>query len=95
MQERFGLVDEYQGGNGKINLPAFMRPGMNPADEWYSVEGLALGDDEIRGRVSMSPFFKPAFSIDRHTGSMELSGGSLSFSGLCQPYDDDPSKRLF
>ena len=82
-----------EGDSGKMKLPSFLHNVNN--DDWSVLSHVTIGDDEIRGRVSIGILANPLFSIDRHTGSMELDGGGISFTGLCRPAEVGQSDRLF
>jgi hypothetical protein len=54
---------------------------------------LAIGPDEITGKVMINFIQHPNIRIDRRSGSVALDGKVGSFAGQCEKYD--PAQRAF
>lgn len=85
-------------GNARIKLPGIMLPPIHSHDErgWRTVDQLQVAETEITGKFEINFLNKPAVTIDRVTGHIDIKGlGRTGFSGDCRPYDASAAARMF
>jgi hypothetical protein len=90
------LVELTGAASGRIRLPDVLTPLVHNAtdDGWRTLDGLTVTDTRIAGQVTLNFINKPAVSIDRATGHLDVkSGAQPLFGGLCHTYD--PAARQF
>lgn len=72
-------------GIAEMSVPAAAAPEINEnKGGWFPVKKLAIGDNEITGKVRFNMFSSSTFRVDRRTGAITTSGG---FSGHCKKAD--------
>jgi len=80
-----GMEVKLTSEGGLLRLPRAMRPLLHGgSDGWFRIDGLAVGDDQITGRVAVNFMNRPELRIDRHTGIAHLDGKSGHFAGMCR-----------
>jgi len=80
-----------EGGAVQVRLPS----GVPGRDGWRAAEGVEVTPDKISGKVKIGLISRDRFSVDRHTGDIDMMGGSI-FSGKCEkePDESTPAKCL-
>lgn len=89
---------EIVGDTGRINIPRVMLPPLhNGADAgWRPLENLQITDDEITARFTINILNKPAVSIDRRSGTIDIHGfARFEFSGDCTRVENEPDAHAF
>lgn len=85
-----------EGDAGEIMLPRVMLPIIRGGkDGWFKLKGIKATDREITGTASVNPLNNPKVRIDRITGTISIAGKAGNYSGSCQRYDPDTTKRAF
>lgn len=92
--ERVTVVIE--GASGKVHLPPWLVPGIHGgSDGWFKLTSVDMQPDEIHASFGINFINHPHFTIDRHSGEINMSGfAHLSFEGNCErgPDADAPPK---
>ena len=84
------------GTTGKVKLArALIPPISRGKDGWWDFSQLTVGDDAIRGQISLNILNHPKIVIDRHTGDIDLTGLGETFSGSCEKAPETPEERKF
>lgn len=93
------VLVEVSDDHARIKLPQAFVPPLHSRDDdgWRQLDGLDVGETEIRGRYTLNFVFKPSVRISRTTGHIDIAGGfgSFSFSGDCERYDPTAAARKF
>jgi hypothetical protein len=85
-----GLV-EVTGLTARIKLPSGMLPLVRLGEDgWFTIDGFAIGPEQISGTVRINAQSKPKLSIDRASGAISLSDSLGQFSGTCERVDARP-----
>lgn len=90
------FVFEFDGDRGRVRYPAALTPVVHSGGDagWWPIQHLDAGDDAFSGRIALNLFNRPRFTIDRHTGGFDLSGGiDPAITGRCAKPSATP--RLF
>lgn len=90
------FVFEFDGDRGRVRYPAAILPVVHGGGDgmgWWPIRDLATTDDMFGGRIALNLFNKARFTIDRRTGSLDLSGLDTNVSGRCARASTAP--RLF
>jgi hypothetical protein len=84
------------GATGKVKLPRALIPAISKGKEgWWDFVQLAVGDDAIRGQISLNVLNHPKIVIDRRTGDVDLKGLGETFGGSCEKAPETPNERKF
>lgn len=84
------------GAAGQVKLPRALIPPISVGKEgWWDFVKLEVGEDAIRGQISVNLVNKPKIVIDRRTGDIDLKGFGGSFSGTCEKAPEQPEERKF
>ena len=80
------------GERGTLRLPKSLVPPINSGNgEWWNIDDLIVGHNEIRGKFRLNALNQPTLSIDRRSGVLTIDG-MIRFSGRC---DADEGHRRF
>ncbi|GGZ41528.1 hypothetical protein [Asticcacaulis endophyticus] len=81
------------GDEGQIRLPKPMVPPIHSGGDgnWWPIDDLIVGHNEIRGRFALNGLNKPNIVINRRSGVITIDG-MVKFSGRC---DADDGHRRF
>jgi len=88
---------QIEGAGGRIHLPAWLVPPIHGgSDGWFQLSKVDMTPDTIRGSFGINFINHPHFTIDRHTGEIDLSGfARLNFEGTCERGPDASSPTKF
>jgi hypothetical protein len=91
------LTIEIAGDGGRLHLPAWLQPAIHGgSDGWYKLSKVKVDSSSISGQFSINVLNHPKFSIDRHTGHIELNGfDKLAFNGSCEKAPDASAPTKF
>jgi hypothetical protein len=84
-------------GTASIKLPPAFVPPLHGGgvDGWWPVTELVVTDTQIAGNYRMNFLNKGHFTIDRHTGEIDVSALALKFNGSCEKAAEAPEERKF
>lgn len=74
---------------GRIHIPKALIPpisGGNTGNDWWTIDDLIVGHNEIRGQFKLNALNRPRLSIDRRSGVLTIDG-LIKFTGRCEPDD--------
>ncbi len=88
---------QIEGPAGRIHLPTWLIPPVHGgSDGWFELTKVEVAPDTIRGSFGINFLNHPHFTIDRHTGEIDLSGfARLNFEGTCERGPDASSPTKF
>ncbi len=94
-RERVTVVLKGQGG--QIHMPDWLIPPLHGGnDGWFDLGKLTVTADTIKAQFNMNFINHDHFTIDRHTGDIDMKGyGKLSFEGTCERGPDASSPTKF
>lgn len=85
-----------EGEDGKLRMPRAMLPAIRGGENgWFKLKSIVVTDREITASVAVNALNNPKMRLDRTTGSISLSGKAGDYSGGCEKYDPDSTKRKF
>ncbi len=85
-----------QGGEGRIRMPRAMLPTLRGGEDgWFKLGNLEIKPNEITATVRVNFMNKPKLRIDRYTGAISISGKAGDYSGRCQHFVPEETKRQF
>jgi len=64
-------------------------------DGWLKLKNVEYGEGEITASVAVNAFNNPKLRLDRHTGTISISGKAGDFTGQCQKFDPQAIERAF
>ncbi len=81
------------GDAGRIHMPKQLIPPMHSggSGDWWDIDELIVGHNEIRGRFRLNALNRPTVVIDRRSGMLTVDG-MIKFNGRC---DADDGHRRF
>lgn len=85
------------GATGRIHLPPWLLPPIHGgSDGWFPLAQIEIKPDSIRGSFGINFLNHPHFTVDRHTGEIDLNGfAHLNFEGTCERGPDTSSPTKF
>jgi len=80
----------------RIRMPRTMLPTIRGGDDgWLKLKNVEYGEGEITASVAVNAFNNPKLRLDRHTGTISISGKAGDFTGQCQKFDPQAIERAF
>ena len=88
---------QIEGSGGRIHLSPWLVPPVHGgSDGWFQLSKVDVQPDTIKGSFGINFINHPHFTIDRHTGEIDMSGfARLSFEGTCDRGPDESAPTKF
>jgi hypothetical protein len=93
-----GRIDVSVSGNVvKVNPRSILKGSIwsAPRDGWYELTDVIIDQDQIAGKIRLTPLQKPSVRIDRHTGQIHMSGLAMRYEGSCERSAEPMSAQKF
>lgn len=97
-QQEFGdqVTLFIEGDEGRIRMPRAMLPALRGGqDGWFKLGDVEIKQNEITATVRVNFMNRPKLRIDRYTGAISISGKAGDYSGRCQHFVPEETKRQF
>ena len=84
------------GQNSRLRAPHNLLPTLHGGGDngWYPLEKVKIEPSTIRASVSFGWRSHPKVFIDRQTGSINVDGSEVRFSGKCEKRVNDQPNRF-
>ncbi len=94
-----GRIDVSVVGNAvKVNPMSILKRTPRwavPEDGWYELTDVIIDQEQIAGRIRLTPLQKPSVRIDRRTGQIRMSGLDMRYDGSCERSIESMSTQKF
>jgi len=80
----------------RIRMPRSMLPIIRGGKNgWFKLKNIKYKDGEITASIGVSTFNNPKLRLDRYTGAISISGKAGDYTGGCQKFIPEETRRAF